>query len=320
MKKIKMVSKSDSGAVAVSKFNKEGMFSNMDSGALCTSDMKHTRYKVFYWVLVGIMLLYLSILIIPCLWMLTAGFKSAAEMNATQNVSFFPEKIDLNKLTYTWNFLGYYKYYVNTFIMAAGCVVADLMVSGLCGYVLSRLKPVGHKIILMLVFCLMLLPMTGTTVPLFMTFLEFPIGGFNMLDTYWPIWLMSAANMFNIILFKTNFDGVSSSLIEAAKIDGASDMQIFIKIMIPLSIPVIITVSLFTFNGQFGNFFWPYLVLADDSLFPLGVQVYRMKNSTLVTDDMQVLGILFSILPQLIIFACFQKHIIGGMNLGGVKG
>ena len=108
MKKIKMVSKSDSGAVAVSKFNKEGMFSNMDSGALCTSDMKHTRYKVFYWVLVGIMLLYLAILIIPCLWMLTAGFKSAAEMNATQNVSFFPEKIDLNKLTYTWNFLGYF--------------------------------------------------------------------------------------------------------------------------------------------------------------------------------------------------------------------
>lgn len=315
-----MVSKTDAGTASVSKFKQDGMFSNMNSGALCSSDMKNTRYKVFYWILVGVMVLYIAILMIPCLWMLVSGFKTAAEMNATENATFFPKKIDLNKLGYAWSFLGYYKYYINTVIMAAGCVVADLMVSGLCGYVLSRLKPVGYQFILTLVFCLMLLPMTGTTVPLYMTFLDFPIIHVNLLNSYWPIWLMSGANMFNIILFKTNFDGVSSSLIEAARIDGASDMQIFIKIMIPLSIPVIITVSLFTFNGQFGNFFWPYLVLTDADLFTLGIQVFRMKGSNSVTDDLQMLGILFSILPQLIIFACFQKHIIGGMNLGGVKG
>lgn len=313
MKKIKTEAKN-------AGYKKEGMFSNMNVGALCTSDMKSMKYKVLYWILFAVLALYIAILIIPCIWMLVAGFKSAAEMNATENVTFFPKSIDLGKLTYTWNYLGYYRYYVNTIIMAAGCVVADLMVSGLCGYVLSRLKPVGHKFIMTLVFCLMLLPTVGTTVPLFMTFLDFPLVHVNLLDSYWPMWLMAGSNMFNVILFKTNFDGVSSSLIEAARIDGASDMQIFIKIMIPLSIPVIITVSLFTFNGQFGNFFWPYLVLTNEKLFPLGVQMYRMKSSANVSDDMQMLGILFSILPQLIIFACFQKHIIGGMNLGGVKG
>ena len=97
-----------------------------------------------------------------------------------------------------------------------------------------------------------------------------------MLNTYWPMWLMAGVNMFNIILFKTSFDGVSNSLIEAAKLDGASNMKIFTKIMIPLSVPVI-TVSLFTFNGQFGNFFWPNLVLINPEKYTLGVQVYKIQ-------------------------------------------
>lgn len=128
--------------------------------------------------------------------------------------------------------------------------------------------------------------------------------------------------MFNIILFKTNFDGISKSLVEAAKLDGASDIAIFIRIMVPLSVPVIMTVSLFTFNGQFGNFFWPNLVITDPEKYTLGVQVYKIQNivNASLTDDIKMMGIIFAILPQLLIFSLFQKHIIGGINLGGVKG
>jgi len=204
--------------------------------------------------------------------------------------------------------------------MAIGCVISDLFVSGLAGYVLSRLKPVGYKVILAMVFCLMILPTTGTTVPLYITFKDGIIPGVSL--PYWPMWLMAGANMFNIILFKTNFDGVSSSLVEAVKLDGASNIQIFVKIMIPLSIPVIMTVSLFTFNGQFGNFFWPNLVITDPEMYTLGVQVCKIQQAVTasLTDDIKMMGIIFAVLPQLIIFALFQKHIIGGMNLGGVKG
>ena len=192
----------------------------------------------------------------------------------------------------------------------------------LAGYVLSRLRPKGYKVILSLVFCLMILPTTGTTVPLYITFKNGIIPGLGMLNTYWPMWLMAGANMFNIILFKTSFDGVSNSLIEAAKLDGASNMKIFTKIMIPLSIPVIITVSLFTFNGQFGNFFWPNLVLINPEKYTLGVQVYKIQQTAnaMITDDIKMMGIIFAVLPQLLIFSIFQKHIMGGINLGGVKG
>ena len=299
-----------------------GKFHNMDSGALCTSDMKQVKYKLFYFFLWALMLFWFTIVILPCLWLAVSGFKTAAEINASTNATFFPKEWDFGKLKYAWDTLHYQKFYINTFFLAIGCVISDLVVSGLAGYVLSRLKPKGYKFVLTMVFCLMILPTTGTTVPLYITFKEGIIPGVSLLNTYWPMWLMAGASMFNIILFKTNFDGVSSSLIEAAKIDGASDMRIFFKIMVPLSIPVIMTVSLFTFNGQFGNFFWPNLIITDPEMYTLGVQVYKIQNTVTadLTDDIKMMGIIFAVLPQLIIFSLFQKHIIGGMNLGGVKG
>ena len=303
------------------KFRKEKTM-NMDTGALCNSDMKQVKYKVFYGFLWAIMIFWFIVVILPCIWMAVSGFKTAAEINASENVTFFPRTVDLKKLARAWEVLNYDKYYLNTIIMAIGCVIADVFASGLAGYVLSRLKPKGYKLVLGLVFCLMLLPTTGTTVPLFVTFKNGIIPGVSMLNTYWPMWLMSAANMFNVILFKTSFDGISTSLVEAAKIDGASNLSIFVKIMIPLSVPVIITVSLFTFNAQFGNFFWPNLVLIDPDQYTLGVQIYKIQSvaNASITDDIKMMGILFSVLPQLVIFGIFQKHIMGGINLGGVKG
>ena len=301
---------------------KNSKFQNMDSGALCTMDMKQTKYKLFYACLWLFMLFWFAIVILPCLWLAVSGFKTAAEINASQNATFFPKNFDLNKLVYAWNTLHYQKFYGNTFILASGSVIADILVSGLAGYVLSRLRPRGYKLVLSMVFCLMLLPTTGTTVPLYITFKNGIIPGLSMLNTYWPMWLLAAANMFNIILFKTNFDGISNSYVEAAKLDGASNLQIFIKIMVPLSIPVIMTVALFTFNREFGDFFWPNLVIIDPEKYTLGVQVYKIQQMDVanITDDIKMMGVIFAVLPQIIVFSLFQKHIIGGINLGGVKG
>ena len=205
--------------------------SNTKHGALSASDMKQFKYKLLYGCFWGAMLFWFVVVVLPCLWLAVSGFKTAAEINASENVTFFPKVIELSKIAKAWNILNYKKFYINTFFLASGCVISDLFVSGLAGYVLSRLRPKGYKVILSLVFCLMILPTTGTTVPLYITFKNGIIPGLGMLNTYWPMWLMAGANMFNIILFKTSFDGVSNSLIEAAKLDGASNMKIFTKII-----------------------------------------------------------------------------------------
>ncbi|MBE7044253.1 MAG: carbohydrate ABC transporter permease, partial [Ruminococcaceae bacterium] len=155
--------------------------------------------------------------------------------------------------------------------------------------------------------------------PLYMEFKSMPIIGINLLETFWPIWLMAAANAFNIILFKNFFDGISSSLIEAAWIDGCNNIGIFFRIILPLSVPVFLVVAMFTFNGTLGQFFWPYLLISDREKTVIGVQLFRMKTST-YTMDYQMIALIFSVVPQVLIFAIFQKQIMGGVNIGGVKG
>ena len=102
-------------------------------------------------------------------------------------------------------------------------------------------------------------------------------------------------------------------------IDGASVAKIFFAIIIPLSMPVIVTVAIFTFNGSLGNFFWPYLILTADNKLVMGVKLYKMQGSGLSLDR-QMMMLTFSIIPQLVIFALFQRYIVGGINVGGVKG
>lgn len=288
-------------------------FKNMDKGALTASDMKKTKYKVLYFCMFGILLLWCAGVILPVLWIILSGFKEPNEMYSIP-VKILPDKIELSKLADVWNKMKFYRYYINTFVMAGGCVLVDLAVSGIGGYVFSRVKPKGYRILYTVCFTLMLLPNAGGTVPLYMIFKRL-----NVLNTYIPMYLMSIVNIFHIFLFKSFFDGISESLVEAARVDGATNIGIFFKIILPLSTPIFITVAVLSFNGQMSTFLWPYLTIRDSDKTVLGVYIYQMKNVG-YTVDYQMLALLFSMLPQIIIFALFQKKIIGGINVGGVKG
>lgn len=298
------------------KKRKQGV-AEINTGALAASDMKSLRYKILYASLVLFLLIIIASVLFPALWMVFTCFKEPAEFSGVKQ-TFFPKQFDFGKIWTVFSRLKLYRYYVNTIIMSLGAVVFDVAFNGLAGYVLSRLKPHGSRFYFGLVTTLMLV--TGGVVPLYMTFTDFPIGHFSMLGTYWPMWLMAGANMFNILLFKTSFDAISISLIEAAKIDGASSVKIFTKIVIPMSVPVIITVAIFTFNGNFGSFFWPLLIVPEPAKQPFGVALFNFKNDPAISMDWKMIAMFFSTIPQLLVFIIFQKKIIGGINLGGVKG
>lgn len=290
----------------------------MDKGALTTTDMRQPIYKILYAAIFAFIIICCAVSFFPVVWVLLSGFKDVKEMYSVP-ATLFPKTFNISKLGKVWSEMKLYKYYANTFIMAGGSVVFELIVSGLAGYVLSRLKPKGTKVMLALIFWIMLMPGTMRTVPLYMEFKSMPLIGVNLLETYWPIWLMAGANTFNIILFKNFFDGISQSLVEAAWIDGCSDIQLFFRIIIPLSVPVFITVATLEFNGQFGQFFWPYLLISEKEKAVIGIQLFKMKTST-YTLDYQMLALIFAIAPQILIFSLCQKYIVGGVNVGGVKG
>lgn len=283
-----------------------------NNGVLRPSDMHAAKGKLTYAVLSIIMICYLVVVFVPVIWMVLLCFKSPAEIYS-KTPSFFPQTMDIKKLAELWNHFEIYKYYLNTTIMGLGCVASNIIIDGFAGYAISRLKPRGYRGYFMLVSMMMLMPATCAMIPNYMLYKSL-----GLLNTYFPIWLMAGVNMFSILLYKSAFDGVSMSLIEAAHIDGADSVTIFIKVVVPISVPVIATNSIFIFNQSFGDFFWPYLLITNPDKMVMGVKLFMIKNSTMSMDE-QMMTALFAILPQIVIFVAFQRYIMGGISLGGVK-
>ena len=302
-------------------------FQDKKTGVISASDLKTARGKIVYWCMIFIMIIVSITAIIPSLWALLSGFKDTKEIYS--GMSFFPKNISLSiivsKLTQAARYMHFGKTALNTLLMSIGSVIAAITVSGLGGYVISRLKPRGSRLVFMIVVWTMMMPSQIRTVPLFISFLNFPFvanvpGEVSLINTYWPIWLGAAANCFNVILFKNHFDSISNSLVEAAKIDGCGNGRIFTNIMLPLSGPIIMYVIIMTMRGAWSDFFMGYLVFSDENIMTLPVQIFRLKSDASVEMNIYLLCLVLSTFPMLVLFSLFSRQIIGGVNVGGVKG
>ena len=170
----------------------------------------------------------------------------------------------------------------------------------------------------MVILWTMLLPNNVSQVPLFMTFTHFPVTGWNLSNTYWPMWLMAGANSYYILLFKSFFDSLSISFFESAKLDGCTNLQMFYKLVIPLSIPVIAVICIFQFNGAWGSYFWPLLLFNDGKHYVIGQRMFNLKTQAPI--DKYAVAMILIIIPPSLIYLIFQKQIMGGLTVGGVKG
>ena len=168
-----------------------------------------------------------------------------------------------------------------------------------------------------------MMPSQIRIVPNYLSWLHFPFGadiglGVSLLDTYWPMWLGAGADTFAVLLFKNSFDALSNSYVEAAKIDGCSNYGVFFRIMLPLAMPVIIYESINVLSATWSDFFIQLLVLDKNAVVPL--KIYRLQYDISVQMNTYFMALVFASVPPFIIFALFQKQILGGVNIGGVKG
>lgn len=293
-------------------------FSDKTQGLLNFLDLKKSGFKLLYWSMFFILLLISFICLLPTLWVAVSGFKETSEMYAIPP-TLLPSSIDLKKVGAVWNKVHVVKYFFNSLALIAGCWAFDVFVNGLAGYVLSRIKPMGSRLIETLVFWSMMLPGISM-VPLYMTFVDVPILHINLVGSYLPIWAMAGANAFNILLFRNFFNSIPMSYLEAARLDGCSDIGIFSRIILPLSKPIIMVVTIFSITATWGNFMWPYLILGNTAKEPVAVMLYRLSGNTSLQDNEYMLLLMISVIPMVIMYAFFSKHIMGGLNMSGLKG
>ncbi len=291
-------------------------FQNKRTGIINSMELKKPQMRLLYWVIFAVLMVLVLICILPPLWVIVSSMKDLKEFLQVPP-TIIPRSFHPEKLVKSWKMLDFGKYYLNTFILAIGNVIFSITLNGLAGYVLSRLKPKGSNVVFLLMLWTMMLPNSVAMVPVFKNIVDVPLLHINLTDSYIPMWLMSGASAFNVMVFKSFFDGIPKTLIEAARLDGCSDLGIFFRIVMPLSVPVLMTMLILTINGTWKNFFWPYLTLRNQDMFTVMVKIFSMENSTI---DLQMIALTFSIIPPVILFLIFQKYIMEGFTLSGIKG
>lgn len=280
------------------------------------SDIKRPVYKMIYCLIIVFLVFMCMMTILPTVWIFASAFKNTKEFLQVPP-TIIPRSFEPEKVIQVWKNINFFRYLKNSVILIAGDLACTIIFNGMAGYVFSKLKPAGSKLVYRLIFITMLLPTSMNMIPLYSSFVKFPILGINITGNFIPLWMMSAFSAFNIMLFKNFFDSVPLSIVEAARIDGKSEIGIFTKIIIPLSKPIIMVVSIFTIVASWGNFMWPFLILKKETTQPVAVMLYNMQSQLSVDKYMVVM--MLSIIPPLVIFFCFSRQIMGGMTIGGVK-
>lgn len=285
---------------------------NKDNGIIARSDLKRPQVRLLYYALFVICLIVTVISIAPPIWILLSSFKDIKEF--TIEPSIIPREFDFSRFVKTWNDLKFFKFYVNSFYSVAGSVVCAIVFNGLLAFALSIIRPKGSKFIYALVLGSLMVPATTSIVPLFININKLGLSG-----TFYPLWFSIGANAFYVVLYKQFFDTLPKSIIEAARIDGCSNLQIFTRIVMPLSKPITMVVAMYAVNYAWSDFLLPYLVLNNSGLETVMVRLFQFRNGK--TADVDILrAIVFAIIPPIILFTAFQKQITQTGTHSGIKG
>lgn len=287
-------------------------YQNKKDGVIRSYDVRSWKVKVICVLIMLICFAIVAVCLFPAIWVFLASFKDIKEFNL--NVTILPESFDISKLETTWNAFKFTKYYINSFISVLGSCICAILFNGLFAYGLAILKPKGYKVAMALVMWTLLIPSITGIVALFRN-----INMLGLSGSFLPIWLSFGANAFYVVLFKQFFEELPPELLEAAKLDGCGVLQIFTKIVMPLSKPIIMVVAIFAVTAAWSDFLLPYLVLNNSGKETVMVKLFAFKDTP--TDAVSVLrAVLFSIIPPTILFTFFSKQITDSAMDGAVKG
>ncbi len=214
-----------------------------------------------------------------------------------------------------WTDVDLPRYFLNSFIVAGCVVIIQLITSSLAAYPLAKMQFAGRNVIFYVILSTLIFPEQLTLIPTFIMAVNF----FGFVDTLHGLILPFGANAFGIFLLRQTYQSIPNELIEAARIDGASEFGIWWRILLPLIRPGLATLAIFSFVGSWNSFLWPLLMLRDTSLYTLPLGLAFLEGAFTGNLRTVAAGIMVATVPIIIVFLVFQRHFIKGLA-GAVKG
>ncbi len=301
-------------------------YSTKNEGAIRPYDLHARSVRVFSVVIFILCVIMTIIAVFPMIWAVLAGFKDPTEFN--QSTHLLPASYDFSGYLKTWTNLGFILFYRNSLIHILGGVVCAVLFNGMLAYALAILKPSGHKAVFGLVLWCMLIPPTTGIVALYVNINRVMSGVGDIIGatlrgsmaSFVPLWLIMGANAFWVILFKQFFERLPRDYIEAAQLDGCTNLNIFFQIVLPLSKSIIGVIAIFAITTAWSDFLLPYLMLNNSRWQTVMVRLFAFRSDIRTTSTDILRAVVFALIPPTILFTIFQKQITQGVAVGGIKG
>jgi multiple sugar transport system permease protein len=254
----------------------------------------------------------------PILWLAKSAITPTPDTLATP-MSLFPNGVAWHNLSAAWNDVQVGRYFWNTVELALGSWLVQVVVATTGGYALSVLRPRYAKLINALLLATLFVPAVVLLVPLYIEIVSPPLIDHSFIDSYWAVWLPAGASALNVVLVKRFFDNLPREIFEAARVDGAGAVRLFVSVVLPMSRPILGVVSVFAVLASWKDFLWPLLVLSNPDIQPLSVRLPAIQPQTELGVFLAALFI--ATLVPIAAFLIFQRSFLRGSGIGGaVKG
>lgn len=255
------------------------------------------------------------IMFIPLLWAVSFSFSQPHEFFKLPP-PVIPSAIRLDNYHGVFERVDFLRFFLNS-VFVTGCVtIAQLITCSMGGYAFARLRFPGKRIIFILFLASMMVPQHVTLIPVFII-----IRGLGLYNNLGALIVPYATSVFGAFLLKQFFETIPNELEDAAKIDGAGFLQIYWRVMLPLAGPPLATLAILTFNSSWNNFFWPLIFInsAEKMTLPLGM-IYLRGQDGVTNSGVLMAAIVLNLIPVLIFFLIFQRRLVEGVTLSGLKG
>ncbi len=266
--------------------------------------------KVPAYIVVGI---WIIIALTPLLWMISSSFKGEASLMSTPP-KLIPDPFSLENYKKLFE-KPIFLWVSNSVLVATAVTIEVLLVSSMAGYAFAKLNFSGKNILFWLLISTMMIPNQVTLAPLYELIMRL-----GFLDSFKALIFPPMAAVWGTFLLKQFIQTLPKELIDSGRVDGASEWQIFSRIILPIAKPGLAVLGIFTFVGHWNDFMWPLVVIREPSKYTiqLGLSAFRFEHTTAYGPMMA--GATLAALPMILIFFLLQRYFMEGLTVGAVKG
>ena len=274
---------------------------------------KPARFKPGQLLLYAALSLGGFIMVFPYIWMLATSFKQAGTW---YNLSLIPEVFSLEHYRQLLTESLLPRWYLNSIIVTVVTTVSVAFFSSLTGFVFAKYKFFGRELLFTLILATIMIPTEMLIIPWYVN-----IAYAGWIDSLAGIMMPGMLTAFGVFVMRQFMSNIPDELLDAGRIDGVSEFGLFWRVCLPLARPALAVVAIFTFLGQWNDFLWPLIVVNSDTNLTLQVGLSRITATEAGADwGGTMSGAALASLPMLIVFFIFQRQIISGMKLSGLKG